>query len=457
MQQTFSTSQKVKRFVFILFPILVTQFGMFSMTFFDTMMSGRVSADDLAGVAIGSSLWVPVFTGLSGILMSITPIVAQLVGANQKKKVPFSVIQGLYVSFLMAVVIILIGFFVVDPILKGMNLEANVMRIAKQYLIALSFGIIPLFIYTVLRNFIDALGQTRTSMLITILGLPVNVALNYVLIFGKLGFPHLGGVGSGYATAVTYWCILIVSIVIIHKKEPFSNFDLFKKFHRISFSTWKEILKIGLPIGFSVFFETSIFSAVTLFMSSYNTITIASHQAAINFASFLYMIPLSISMALTIVVGFEAGAKRHQDARSYSRIGVTIAVGMAFVCAGLLFTLRESVASLYTKDAEVLALTSHFLIYAIFFQLSDALQAPIQGALRGYKDVNVTFLMSLVSYWVIGLPLGIVLAKYTDLQAFGYWIGLIAGLAAGATGLAYRLIKIQKKQLLEENKSSRTA
>ncbi len=121
--------------------------------------------------------------------MSITPIVAQLVGANQKKKVPFSVIQGLYVSILMAVVIILIGFFVVDPILKGMNLEANVMRIAKQYLIALSFGIIPLFIYTVLRNFIDALGQTRTSMLITILGLPVNVALNYVLIFGKLGFP----------------------------------------------------------------------------------------------------------------------------------------------------------------------------------------------------------------------------------------------------------------------------
>lgn len=293
MQQMFSTSQKVKQFVFILFPILVTQFGMFSMTFFDTMMSGRVSADDLAGVAIGSSLWVPVFTGLSGILMSITPIVAQLVGANQKKKVPFSVIQGLYVSILMAVVIILIGFFVVDPILKGMNLEANVMRIAKQYLIALSFGIIPLFIYTVLRNFIDALGQTRTSMLITILGLPVNVALNYVLIFGKLGFPHLGGVGSGYATAVTYWCILIVSIVIIHKKEPFSNFDLFKRFHRISFSTWKEILKIGLPIGFSVFFETSIFSAVTLFMSSYNTITIASHQAAINFASFLYMIPLS--------------------------------------------------------------------------------------------------------------------------------------------------------------------
>ena len=212
MQQTFSTSQKVKQFVFILFPILVTQFGMFSMTFFDTMMSGRVSADDLAGVAIGSSLWVPVFTGLSGILMSITPIVAQLVGANQKKKVPFSVIQGLYVSILMALVIILIGFFVVSPILKGMHLEANVMRIAKQYLIALSFGIIPLFIYTVLRNFIDALGQTRTSMLITILGLPINVALNYVLIFGKLGFPHLGGVGSGYATAVTYWCILIISI-----------------------------------------------------------------------------------------------------------------------------------------------------------------------------------------------------------------------------------------------------
>ncbi|TYR80862.1 MATE family efflux transporter [Priestia megaterium] len=447
MKQVFSRSEKFKQFLFILFPILITQFGMFSMSFFDTMMSGRVSADDLAGVAIGSSLWIPIFTGLSGILMSITPIVAQLVGAEKRKDVPFSIIQGLYVSIFMAVFIIGIGFIVVNPILNSMDLEENVHQIAKDYLVALAFGVIPLFIYTVLRNFIDALGQTRTSMFITILALPINVVLNYVLIFGALGFPQLGGVGAGYATTITYWCILLVSVWIIVKKEPFLSFQLFKKYYRMSISSWKEILGIGLPIGFSIFFETSIFSAVTLFMSTYDTVTIASHQAAINFASFLYMIPLSISMALTIVVGFEAGAKRFKDARDYSRIGIFIAVCMAFVCAGLLFAFREQVAALYTNDPEVLMLTSHFLVYAVFFQLSDAIQAPIQGALRGYKDVNITFFMALISYWVIGLPLGFILANYTPLEAFGYWVGLISGLAVGASGLAYRLVIMQKRKI----------
>lgn len=193
-------------------------------------------------------------------------------------------------------------------------------------------------------------------------------------------------------------------------------------------------------------FETSIFAAVTLLMSDFNTATIAAHQAALNFASFLYMIPLSVSMALTIVVGFEVGANRYKDAKEYSWIGVSIAITLAFVCGLFLFMLRTEVAGIYTKDVEVLKLTSQFLIFAIFFQLSDAIQAPVQGALRGYKDVNVTFIMTLVSYWMIGLPLGYYLANFSDWGAFGYWIGLIAGLAVGATCLCTRLIYIQKKQ-----------
>lgn len=456
MNQTFSKTEKMKQFLFILLPILMTQFGMFSMSFFDTMMSGRVGADDLAGVAIGSSLWMPVFTGLSGILMAITPIVAQLIGADKKKNVAFTVVQGLYVSIIMALIVIVIGFFVVNPVLNAMNLDPNVARIALDYLVALSIGIFPLFIYTVLRNFIDALGQTRTSMFITLLGLPINVALNYLLIFGKFGFPKLGGVGAGYATAITYWCILLVAIWIITRKDPFQSFQVFRTFYKPAWPSFKEILGIGIPIGFAIFFETSIFSAVTLFMSAYDTVTIASHQAAINFASFLYMIPLSISMALTIVVGFEAGAKRFEDAKMYSRIGILLAVCLALLGAVFLFLFKEKVAALYTTDPKVLALTTHFLIYAVFFQLSDAIQAPIQGALRGYKDVNITFFMALISYWVIGLPLGYILANYTGLAAFGYWIGLISGLAVGAIGLSYRLKTIQKR-FISSAQASKTA
>lgn len=447
MQQTTTLRSKGRQFFYILFPILITQIGLYSMNFFDTVMSGHASSADLAGVAIGSSLWVPIFTGLSGILLATTPIVAQLIGAKDHKKVPFSVIQGIYLSVVLALIIILLGALLLDPILNSMNLEQSVHLVAKKYLIALSFGIIPLFIYTVLRCFIDALGQTRTTMIITLASLPINIVLNYFLIFGKFGFPKLGGVGAGVATAITYWCILLIAGHIVHRIKPFKGFRIFFHFTKISFTAWKEQLKIGVPIGFAIFFETSIFAAVTLLMSNFNTATIAAHQSALNFASLLYMIPLSISMTLTITVGFEVGAKRFKDAIKYSYLGIGTAVLMACICAIILVTFNENIARLYTSDPKVFDLVKHFLIYAIFFQLSDAVAAPIQGALRGYKDVNVTLLLALISYWVIGLPLGYYMANYTSFGAFGYWIGLITGLAVGAFLLFYRLKLVQKRTI----------
>lgn len=447
MDQTHSIQDKVKQFSFVLVPILVTQLGLFAMNFFDTLMSGQFSTADLAGVAIGSSLWVPVFTGLAGILLSITPIVAHLVGAKKEKDVPFTVIQGVYVAILMALSIVVIGFFVLDPILNAMSIQDEVRRIAKSYLVALSFGIVPLFVYNVLRSFIDALGLTRISMIITLMSLPLNVLFNYMLIFGKFGIPALGGVGAGVASAITYWLIAIISIFVVHKNRPFKHYHIFSRVYGVAFSKWKEILVIGIPIGFSIFFETSIFSAVTLLMSNYSTSIIAAHQAALNFASFLYMIPLSIGMALTIVVGFEVGAKRLRDAKQYSWMGVGVGVITSSILGIVLFFFREPVASIYVKDPEVIDLTVQFLFFAVLFQLSDAIQAPVQGALRGYKDVNITLIMTLVSYWVIGLPSGWLLANFTSLEYFGYWIGLITGLTAGAITLSIRLFLIQKKQL----------
>jgi MATE family multidrug resistance protein len=446
MYQTNTRKDKLKLFALILWPILVTQIGLYSMNFFDTMMSGRFNKEDLAGVAIGSSIWVPVFTGLSGILLSITPIVAQLIGSKKKQNVSFQVIQGIYLGIVISLVIILFGKLFLNQILDSMNLEASVRTIAKGYLVALSFGIVPLFIYTVLRCFVDALGETKISMIITLSSLPINVFFNYILIFGKFGMPELGGVGAGYASAITYWCILIISIITIIKVKPFSLYKIFSGFYTISYQAWKEQLTIGVPIGFAIFFETSIFAAVTLLMSNFDTITIASHQAAINFASLLYMIPLSISMALTIVVGFEVGAKRYSDAKSYSYLGIGIGIMFAIVCSIFLWNFRGEVARLYSNEPKVILLTIDFLLYAIFFQLSDAIAAPIQGALRGYKDVNITLLMAFISYWVVGLPVGYLLANFTEFQAFGYWIGLISGLAMGAITLFIRLIKLQKQK-----------
>ncbi|SIQ48156.1 multidrug resistance protein, MATE family [Peribacillus simplex] len=444
MNQTYTKSQKIRLLFYILIPILITQISMYAMTFFDVMMSGQYSTQDVAGVSIGSSLWTPVYTGLSGILIALTPVVSQLVGSRQSKSVSYSVMQAIYLAVALALIILIIGAFTLNPVLSAMDLEDGVHIVAHDYLIALSLGIIPLFVYNALRAFIDALGQTRISMIITLCALPINVLFNYLFIYGKFGFPELGGVGSGYATAITYWLIALVAILVVIKINPFSTYEVFSEFFRVSWREWKALLLIGVPIGLAIFFETSIFSAVTLLMSKYDTVTIASHQIAMNFASLLYMIPLSISMALTIVIGFEIGAARYKDAKEYSWIGISMALTMSLVLSTILFLFREPVASLYTKDHEVMMLTSHFLIYAIFFQISDALQAPIQGILRGYKDVNVTFAMSLVSYWILGLPIGYFFAKYTDMGAFGYWIGLISGLALGAIGLAARLRFIQQ-------------
>ncbi|OAB32873.1 MATE family efflux transporter [Paenibacillus glacialis] len=445
MKPTTTIREKFKQFLVILFPILITQITLSAITFFDTNMSGKSSSIDLAGVAIGSSLWVPIQVGLSGILMGLTPIVSQLIGNNQKNKVSYQVIQALWLSLLLAIMVLIIGGFVISPILDIMNLDSNVRQIAFQFLLGISIGIIPLFGYMVLRSLIDALGETRTSMTITLLSLPINVTLNYLLIFGKFGFPRLGGAGAGIASGITYWCIFLTAIWFIQRRQQFAGLGIFQKFHKISLNAWKDLLKIGVPIGFSIFFETAVFAAVTLLMSQFNTATIAAHQAALNFATTLYMIPLSICMSLTILVGFEKGAGRIKDARQYAFLGIGSAITLSLLTAVVLIFASRQVAFLYSDENHIIELIQHFLVYAIFFQISDAIATPIQGVLRGYKDVTPAFIIAFISFWVIGLPVGYLLANFTTLGADGYWIGLITGLAIGAILLLRRLVYIQKR------------
>lgn len=446
---TTSFSQKAKQFLIIFLPIFTTQIALSAMSFFDTNMSGKFSPSDLAGVAIGTSLWMPVQTGLSGILIGITPVVSHLLGAKRKDQIGYNVIQALYLGFAVSLLVLAAGALLLKPILNAMPLEPRVAQVALYFLSALAFGITPLFGYTVLRSFMDALGQTRMSMLITLISLPVNILLNYLLIFGRWGFPQLGGVGAGVATAFTYWLIFLISLFVVHRVEPFAQYGIFRQMSKISFGKWKELLKIGIPIGFATFFETSIFAAVTLLMSRFDTITIAAHQAALNFASTLYMLPVSICMALTILVGFEAGAGRAKDAKQYSLLGIGGAIVLSLLTAVVLLVFGEQIAGLYSNDKQVIALTQHFLIYAIFFQISDAIATPTQGALRGYKDVNPALIITFVAYWIIGLPVGYITATYTSLGAFGYWVGLITGLAVGAVALLWRLFLVQRKAATE--------
>lgn len=449
MKQTFSTSQKLRQLFVIFAPIFVTQVAQASIQVLDTMMSGQYSPGDLAGVAVGANIFAPVANGIGGILVAVTPIVAQHLGAGRRQEVARTVLQALYLSVALAAGLVVAGIIGVPPLLNAMQLEPEVSRVARDYLVALGWGLVPALAYNVLRCFFDALGLTRVTMAITLIGLPVNIVFNYLLIFGKFGFPEMGGVGAGYGSTITYWVILAIALVIAVRVQPFASYGIFRQRLMIVPAAWFEQLKVGVPIGVTIALEIGIFSLVALFMSRFGTLAVAAHQSAISFGTLLFMFPLSIAQALTIVVGFEVGAQRIEDAIRYRRLGMTVSVSMAAVIMLSLWLFSSEIAGLYTRDPQLRALVQSFLVYVIFFQFSDAVGAPIQGALRGYKDVNVVLAVAIVAHWLIGLPIGYSLGNWTQLGPYGYWVGLISGLATGALGLLWRLRRTETRYLRE--------
>ena len=445
MKQTFSYSEKIRSFFMILLPVLATQLSLEAIPFFGTIMAGQASPQDLVGVAAGSSLWVPVFVGLCGILAAIVPLVAHLLGAQKHEKVAPTVIQGLYLAILLSGIVILIGFFLVPIILHYTQLEPKANDAALGYLKGIAWGVPFLFLYTVLRSFMDGLGMTQKTMWVTFSVIPINGFFNWVLIEGRLGFPAYGGAGAGWAATFTYIFLLGFALFMVATQKKLKAYPLLKNWPAPSLKAFKEQLAIGLPIGFAIFCEVSIFCVVTLLMSSYGTLIMAGHQSAMNFSGLLYMLPLSISNTLTIIIGYEVGAKRYQDANKYSIIGMTFAFAIGLFFTFGIYQYQDQVALLYSKDTSTLAEILKFMVYARFFLLVDAIAAPIQGILRGYKDVRVTFFLAIFSYWIVGVPVGWFLAHNTHWGPFGYWIGLVSGLAAGAIGLSIRLWFIRKK------------
>ena len=435
---------KLHRLLSVMVPIICTQIAIMGMNFFDASMSGQAGDVDLAGAAIGGNIWMPIQTGLSGILMAAMPLVANLLGAGEKQKIMVVVRHGLLLALCFALLVLVGGAAFLPHFLQNMGLAPEVYHVALWYLAGLGLGVIPFFMITPLRSLVDTLGYTHLTMRIYLLALPINACLNYVLIFGKLGLPRLGGIGAGVASGLTFWLLLCIFVFVLTRLEPFKGYDVFG-FVRPKASWLKEYLRIGVPMGVSIFMETSIFGVVALFIAKFGTETIAAHQAALNFSSLIYMLPLSFSRALTIVVGVEYGAKNYQGARDYVTIGLQTSLGIAGFYMLAEYFLREQIALIYTTNPDVVALVKVFLLYAIGWQAGDAIAAPIQGILRGYKDVNATFWASMLAYWGICLPLGLFLDYKVGNEAFAYWQSLDCGVISSATLLSIRLIWLQKR------------
>ncbi|WP_257263847.1 MATE family efflux transporter [Endozoicomonas sp. ONNA2] len=406
-------------------------------------MAGQYSAMDLAAIALGSSIWVPVYLLIRGILMAITPTVAHLYGARQTGEIGDQVRQGLWVALLMS--LLAAGFIYQsdDVVLQWLLVEPAMADKTLEYLKAMAWGIPAICLFQVLACYCEGIGKTRPGMVFSFIALVLNIPLNYVLIYGKFGFPELGGVGCGYATAVCFWAMFLMMAGYTIPGQQHRKIGLFDPWDLPAPRIISSQLTLGVPIGLAIFFEASIFSVVALLIGKLGATVVAGHQIALNFTSLVFMVPLSLSMGLTIRVGQALGAGNTAQAAYASYAGIATTLVSATVSAGVMLFLPGMVTSIYTQNSEVAILAAQLLVYGALFQYADGIQIAANGALRGYKDTRVPMAMVLFACWVVALPLGYTLAL-TDwivepMGPHGLWIGLVTALTMGAVLLALRL------------------
>lgn len=427
-------------------PVILTQLLQMSLSFTDTIMAGRLSALDLAAVAIGSSVMMPVLVFCMGSVLAVNPIVAQNLGGRRFHLIGKNVRQALWLSQMFA----LAAFAVVrqlDTVMVWMNVEADIVPLAAGYLDAISWGIFPLFGYVALRNFNEGLSVTRPPMFIALAGALVNVPANYVLMYGALGVPSLGAVGTGYASAIV-WSVMFASIfAFTHRFRPYRRFSIFSGWRRPEWAYLSELLRVGLPIGSSATLEVSMFAAVGLLMGTLGTVAVAAHQVALNVAALAFMIPFGISIAITSRVGHSVGRGNLEEARFRGWMGMAVSTGFMAATALLMSLFPGAIVTVYTTDADVMQAAVQLIYLAAVFQISDGIQVSGLGALRGLKDTRFPLLMNVLAYGVVGLPLAVLLGIRLDWGPVGMWIGLIAGLTVAALLHTWRFKHVTSRLL----------
>ena len=436
---------KFRRFFGIMLPILVTQTAIMGMNFCDTVMSGHAGASQLAGTAIGGNIWMPVFTTLNGILMASMPLSAQLLGAGRRAEIGKVIRHGLWMALGLALLCYAAAALFLEAVVSRLGLSPDVAYVATHYLAGIGIGIVPFLMNTVLRCLVDTLGGTRLTMTIFLTTLPLNVCMNYIFIYGKLGVPAMGGIGAGVATGLTSWFVFLFFCLVLRRDARYADIHIVERPLLPAWNLVGEFLRIGVPLGLSIFVETSIFGAIAFLVAKFGTDAIAGSQAAMSFTSLVYMIPLSVSMSMTILVGIEAGARRWSGAEQYGNVGLAFNWTCALVIPSLIFLFRQEIAMLYLEEPAARALCATFTAYGSLFVMGDAVAAPIQGILRGYKQVRLPFYSAVVAYWGICAPLGLYFDYGLGHGAFSYWQSLDIGLAVSALLLFWRLCVLRRR------------
>jgi MATE family multidrug resistance protein len=439
-----------KQLVLLGAPILVAQLAQMANGVIDTVMAGHASAEDLAGVGIGTSLWVPTLLFFAGILGAMQPTISGHRGAQELHKIMPTTWQGIYIS-LVAMVLMILFLTNLQPLLGLLQLDEKTAYIADGYLQAFAWGVPALLLLTALRGLTDGLGHTQIIMFFSLLSTLLNLPLNYIFIygfdFGAFQLHAMGGIGCGWATSIANWTATFALLIYLNTSRIYQQFHLISNWAAPASDEIKRLLKLGLPIGFSSFIEVSMFCMIALFLAPLGATTVAGHQIVLNLISLVFMLPLSMGIALTLRISFLVGAKDHGEARLLARSALLLALTIGCTNALFLFLARDWLASLYTSNLTVQKIAAQLFVLGAIFQIADVVQVTMMGVQRGYKDTKIPMMIMLVSFWGISLPLGYILT-FKDwitapMGAAGFWTALIAGLICAASLLVTRLFRFK--------------
>jgi len=419
------------------YPVMLSMLGQVMTGVADSIMIGWTGAVPLAAASLANIFFsIPLFFGV-GVSYAITPLVAQAHGAGESEKIIDALKNGSLINLLTGLSLTAL-IFLIEPFIKFMGQPEEVVTLAIPYLSIVAVSIIPTMIFQSYRQFAEGLQRTRVAMIIVISSNLLNIVLNYLLIFGKYGFPELGLNGAGWATLIARIVMGTSMMIYVYYGKKFTSYKAGFAIGNYSRSLISKMLHIGIPAGSQFIFEAGAFGFSAIMMGWLGTFSLAAHQIAINLATISYMTTSGLGAAATIRVGNFLGKQDKHNLRGAAFSMIIIATIIMAAWALLFILGRYFLPSLYIDDPQVIQLTSSLLIIAAFFQLSDGIQVVTAGALRGLQDVKIPSLLIFIAYWIIALPLGYVLAFPLHLEANGIWIGLFIGLTLTAGAMVVR-------------------
>ena len=444
---------EINNLITLAIPVMIAQISQTAITFVDTIMAGNYSKTALSGVAIAVSIWLPTVLFGQGLLTVLTPIISNLNGAAKREQVADHTRQGVVIALILSVIIMFTLYHsdkIIDLRSSADNpIDPDMVEVAVSFLRAIMWGVPAFLLFLVYRNQCEGLSNTKPAMVIIFIALLANIPINYVLIYGKLGFPAYGGVGCGITAAIIFW--LMFGLIRVYTLITSSQRDIRKTplTKLIDFSIIKKIVVLGMPLALAYFFEMSLFAVVALLIAPLGQLTVAAHQIIFTISSLTFAIPLSLGVATSIRVGYLLGKGKPSLAKQTALISLLISLVIAVIVALILVVFRTPIITIFTKETAVIAICLQLIILLAIYQASDYLQVVASNVLRGYKDTKSIFFITLLSYWVVGLPVGYVLGL-TDLVmqpigAAGFWIGIILGLAVAAFLLIARMVYLQKQ------------